>query len=625
MNETITTKDYNGVDRRAPSEGTPSIVYRNFPGIALEGMDLRAMQAAQRIIPALKISLAAKIERAQSEGREAFPILRTDIHNEWGKIATTENGFREGDENFDAQNPFHERVLHHTTEMLLSDMGIRTAQPGMPHSTIEEQQTNHIKELIRKKILRKVRAYERAHLGRTMKEKLLQKMMAALTSMDENRTTDAETEALRTEITAAGIDEKTLGGLIGICATFFREGTDRLLAKLKEEEELKETGQIDETTLDRSRVARWLFGFPAKNFIAGDTLQDVFENKFVQEILAADIGITVAHEIEATFDHAQADKNCESFKECARTLGKETERPGKKQKKCMSMKLSALGFYDQNPDATDTLPEPRTAEVKAYLKEILAEAMEHNVFVRIDMEYFIHKDATFKIFTELLEETPAYADHLGMVFQCYLKDSPQDAEEMIAWAKRFHAKHRKKVSLRVVKGANMEADERHAKKGLHAQIQDKTWHRKRRRALDLEGKEKWEPGKTPLANNRTATQKQFIEIMKAFEQNTDCLQVAYGTHNVDSIAHIIQTWMNNGQVPSERQIQTLLGMYNPLRFALTEFVQQTGYVPFGILGKILAYMARRFKELKKAEGGKKMPVMHHDNGLKETEKIAVAA
>lgn len=583
------------------------------------------MQAAQRIIPVLKTIISEKIARAEYEGRNATRVLQGDIRNEWTRIATMENGFREVDRIFDEQNKFHERVLHHAVEMILDKTTINATQPGMPHSTIEEQQTNQIKELIRQKILRKVRAYERAHLGRTMKEKLLQKAMTALTSMEGVTRPDAEMEALRTEITAAGIDNKTLGGLIGICTTFLTEGTDRLLAKLKEEEELKETGQIDETTLDCSRVARWLFGFPAKNFIAGDTLEEVFENKFVQEILAANIGITVAHEIEATFDHAQADKNCESFKECASTLGQEVEQPGKKQKKCMSMKLSALGFYEQNPDTVDTVPEPRTAEMKGYLKRILAEAMANNVFVRIDMEYFIYKDATFKIFTELLEENSAYADHLGIVFQCYLKDSPQDAEEMIAWAKTFHAEHGKKVSLRVVKGANMEADEKHAKKGLHAQIQDKTWHKKHRRALDLDGKTKWEPDKTPLANSRTATQKQFIEIMKAFEQNTDCLQVAYGTHNVDSIAHIIQTWMNNGQVPSARQIQTLLGMYNPLRFALTEFVQQKGYVPFGILGKILAYMARRFKELKKAEGGKKMPVMHHENGLKETEEIAVAA
>ncbi|MBI2453139.1 hypothetical protein HYV56_00375 [Candidatus Peregrinibacteria bacterium] len=83
--------------------------------------------------------------------------------------------------------------------------------------------------------------------------------------------------------------------------------------------------------------------------------------------------------------------------------------------------------------------------------------------------------------------------------------------------------------------------------------------------------------------------------------------------NRDTMAHIIQTWLTNGQDLLVRQLQALFGMYNSTCFALQGVVSQRRYVPYGLLGKILAYMGRRFVELKDSENGEAMPVMRYED------------
>lgn len=309
MAETIDTKDYYGSDRRADTQGG-SIVYKNFPELTEKGFELRALQQAQRIVHCFT-------------SQKNVVVARRTISSEWQRVATVENGFRKGDQNLSINDPFRKSVIRHTADMLITSTHISTAaKPGMPRSHREEAQTNEIKEAIRKKLLGRIRTYERKNRWKTLCEKLIQKTMEKLIGWQGINPQDGAEEAgLRTAIAETGIDEKTLGGIIGILGELITHGTHGLLRKIAEEEELREAGTIPETTLEQSRVARWLFHFPAKNFIAGDTLAESFENEFVRNLLDAGIEITVAHEIESTFDTAQAEKNLKSFLNCVQTLG----------------------------------------------------------------------------------------------------------------------------------------------------------------------------------------------------------------------------------------------------------------------------------------------------------------
>ncbi|MFH1759318.1 MAG: proline dehydrogenase family protein [Patescibacteria group bacterium] len=330
--------------------------------------------------------------------------------------------------------------------------------------------------------------------------------------------------------------------------------------------------------IERSGHA-WILRFPARRFIAGDTIEEALANQSLATLIdRLNIKTTFAYEVESTFDPKVAEKNLEEFKHCATTLDGTNDES-------MSIKLSALALFEKDPEKYG-YSEPQIKKIKNYLRQLLNRAAVNDVSICIDMECFIYKDPTIRIFTELLETTPQYAEFLQLAFQCYLKDSPQDADKLVAWAEQFYARTNERVRLRVIKGANMATDHRHTQLGLHQDV---------------------------ITKDKETTQRQFIKIMNFFEQHTDCLDVAYGTMNPDSIAHIIHTWQENRQDPTQRQIQTLFGMHDPLKFALTDITDQQVYVPYAPLEKILAYMTRRFIELKESQKGA-MPIMEYHNG-----------
>jgi len=61
------------------------------------------------------------------------------------------------------------------------------------------------------------------------------------------------------------------------------------------------------------------------------------------------------------------------------------------------------------------------------LRQLLAEAKEHDVFVRLDMESSDITASTLRLFEAVY---PAYPDHVGIVLQAYLKRTEQDVSRM---------------------------------------------------------------------------------------------------------------------------------------------------------------------------------------------------
>ncbi|MBI2453140.1 hypothetical protein HYV56_00380 [Candidatus Peregrinibacteria bacterium] len=77
--------------------------------------------------------------------------------------------------------------------------------------------------------------------------------------------------------------------------------------------------------------------------------------------------------------------------------------------------------------------------------------------------------------------------------------------------------------------------------GLHRRLAtaESTWHGKTRRALEAIGEDAWniadtetlkdgtdEPKNHPVAKDKETTQRQFLEIMKLLEKNTECIDFA---------------------------------------------------------------------------------------------------
>ena len=111
----------------------------------------------------------------------------------------------------------------------------------------------------------------------------------------------------------------------------------------------------------------------------------------------------------------------------------------------VSVKLSAL---DSQFDPID--PVGTTRRVAARLIELLRVAREHRAFVNIDMESYKTKSLTLRIFQDIFTQDE-FRDttDIGIVIQCYLRDSQRDLVELRDWARR----RGKPVWVRLVKGA----------------------------------------------------------------------------------------------------------------------------------------------------------------------------
>jgi RHH-type proline utilization regulon transcriptional repressor/proline dehydrogenase/delta 1-pyrroline-5-carboxylate dehydrogenase len=82
-------------------------------------------------------------------------------------------------------------------------------------------------------------------------------------------------------------------------------------------------------------------------------------------------------------------------------------------------------------------------------------AAEPAKFVNLDMEEYRDLDFTVAVFKRVLSQ-PAYERlDAGIVLQAYIPDSLHVLEDLLGWARERHARHRSRIRIRLVKGANL--------------------------------------------------------------------------------------------------------------------------------------------------------------------------
>ena len=79
-------------------------------------------------------------------------------------------------------------------------------------------------------------------------------------------------------------------------------------------------------------------------------------------------------------------------------------------------------------------------------------------FVYLDMEEYRDLDITSKVFMQTLDRPGLEAVNAGIALQAYLPDSYAVLQDITEWAQRRVAKGGSPVTVRIVKGANMEAE-----------------------------------------------------------------------------------------------------------------------------------------------------------------------
>lgn len=324
-----------------------------------------------------------------------------------------------------------------------------------------------------------------------------------------------------------------------------------------------------------ARLVAWAATFAteqmARNFIVGSTPPEAIAA--VRRMRRRDLTFTLDILGETVRTGAEAERFHRAYLDLLRQLCASTpdwepnglldQAPfGSLPRANLSVKLSALSAdFTHDHDRIDT------AEVTARLLETFRMARREQAFVNVDMEHYALRDATLDIFRRVCDQ-PDLRDwpHAGIVVQAYLRDSRNDIDGIVRWARQRGTP----TTVRLVKGAYWDYEtERAAAHGRPSPV----WS------------EKWESDAS------------FEELSTIMLENADVIRPAYGSHNVRSIAHTLATADALGLPPRTVELQALYGMGDPLKAAIVAMGQRLRvYCPMGAWVPGVAYLVRRLLE-----------------------------
>ena len=228
----------------------------------------------------------------------------------------------------------------------------------------------------------------------------------------------------------------------------------------------------------------------------------------------------------------------------------------------VSLKASAM-YSQMNACAFEHSIE----KSKERLRPILRKAIQTGTFVNLDMEHHGLKDLTLALYRSLMEE-PEFSGypHTGIVIQAYLRESEKDLGQMIDWAAQSDIH----FTIRLVKGAYWDQE------------------------LISAGQKNWP---SPVFTEKSETDANFERLARIILENRGRIKLACASHNVRSIAAVVETAKEIGATGEDLEFQVLYGMGEPVRSALRKAgLQVRVYCPVGEMLQGMSYLVRRLLE-----------------------------
>lgn len=324
-------------------------------------------------------------------------------------------------------------------------------------------------------------------------------------------------------------------------------------------------GQVAATTVETAVQTL------AHKYISGENIQQVI--KTVEKLRKERMAFTIDLLGEAVITEIEAQSYLEKYLDLMQQLTEASKKwqhiPAIDQadgelipKVQVSVKLTA--FYSQF-DPLDA--DGSEAKVSDRIRILLRRAKELGAAVHFDMEQYAYKDITFKILKKLLlEEEFRERTDIGITIQAYLRDSEQDAKDVIAWLKQRGYP----LTIRLVKGAYWDQET--------IKAEQKHWPQ-------------------PVFNDKVATDANFESITQLLLENHEYVYSAIGSHNVRSQSRAIAI-AESLNVPRRRfEMQVLYGMGDKIAKALVDQGYRVRvYCPYGDLLPGMAYLIRRLLE-----------------------------
>jgi RHH-type proline utilization regulon transcriptional repressor/proline dehydrogenase/delta 1-pyrroline-5-carboxylate dehydrogenase len=309
----------------------------------------------------------------------------------------------------------------------------------------------------------------------------------------------------------------------------------------------------------------------AHKYISGENIKQVI--KTVERLRKEKMAFTIDLLGEAVITEAEAQSYLERYLELMQQLVEASknwavipaidEADGEPIPKVqVSVKLTA--FYSQFDPLDAKGSEERVSD---RIRILLRRAKELGAAVHFDMEQYAYKDITLSILKKLLlEEEFRQRTDIGMTIQAYLRDSEQDAKDIISWLKERGYP----LTIRLVKGAYWDQET--------IKAAQKHWPQ-------------------PVYNDKAATDANFETITQLLLENHQYVYSAIGSHNVRSHSRAIAI-AESLNVPRRRfELQVLYGMGDKVAKALVDKGYRVRvYCPYGELLPGMAYLIRRLLE-----------------------------
>jgi RHH-type proline utilization regulon transcriptional repressor/proline dehydrogenase/delta 1-pyrroline-5-carboxylate dehydrogenase len=278
---------------------------------------------------------------------------------------------------------------------------------------------------------------------------------------------------------------------------------------------------------------------------------------------------------EATVTQPEADRYAARCEEALSELARaqrgwpgrevlEADSQGAIPRTNVSVKISALTPL-LRPDA----PERGRLDAAARLRPILRHAREAGAHIHIDMESLDSREAVLELVLDVLsEEEFARGPSAGLVLQAYLRDSPEQLEQVLAWA--GSCERTPPLTVRLVKGAYWDHE------------------------LVEASQHGWP---APVFEVKAECDRNFEALTRRLLEARPAVRVAVASHNLRSVAHAIAYNRALGGRDDDLEVQVLRGLGDQLQDALASrgFRVRT-YCPIGDLVAGMAYLVRRLLE-----------------------------
>ncbi|HYC95700.1 MAG TPA: bifunctional proline dehydrogenase/L-glutamate gamma-semialdehyde dehydrogenase PutA [Sphingomicrobium sp.] len=273
---------------------------------------------------------------------------------------------------------------------------------------------------------------------------------------------------------------------------------------------------------------------------------------------------------EAAKTHADAARYARAYSQALDTIAA-TAKGGFRKAPGISVKLSAL-----HPRYEWSHAEEAKAAILPVLRDLALKASKADIHLTIDAEEADRLELSMDLIEELAADDALFDNGwsgFGLAIQAYSKR----ALPLVDWTIELARKHRRKLMVRLVKGAYWDSEIKAAQVAGLADY--------------------------PVFTRKVATDVSYLACAKRLLAASDCIYPAFATHNANTIAAVKALAGPRKGAPGF-EFQRLHGMGEGLYEELAKLERGIGeqptpiriYAPVGSHKELLAYLVRRLLE-----------------------------